>query len=64
MKVIYTGASDEQVNWGGNTDPRNILDEGKEYKVEFKDVHSWHTKIKLEGIDGLFNDASFKYVDK
>lgn len=62
MKVIYIGASEEQVRWGGNSDPRGLLEEGKEYEVEDKEVHSWHTKIKLKGIDGKFNDASFRYL--
>jgi len=29
--IIYTGATDEQVNWGGNDDPRGLLEEGKQY---------------------------------
>ena len=62
MKVIYTGATIEQVNWGSNDDPRGILKEGQEYEVENEDVHSWHTKIKLKDIDGVFNSASFEQV--
>lgn len=61
-QVKYTGATDSQVNWGSNTDPRNILTEGEVYDVEFEDVHSWHTKLKLVGIDGLFNSVSFEDV--
>lgn len=59
-KAVYLGTSDEQVRWGGNADPRGILVEGKKYEVEDEDVRSWHTKLKLVGIDGWFNDASFR----
>lgn len=31
MKVIYTGCDDDQVRWGGNSDPRGILVEGCNY---------------------------------
>ena len=60
--VVFDGASDAQVNWGSNDDPRPLLRIGDEYEVEQKDIHSWHTKIKLKGIDGWFNDASFSYT--
>ena len=59
-KVIFTGASDAQVNWGSNDDPRKVLKEGQQYEVEYEDVHTWHTKIKLIGIDGVFNNSSFE----
>lgn len=59
-RVIYIGTSDEQVRWGSNDDPRGVLQEGKEYEVEQAEVHSWHTKIKLVGIEGRFNSVSFK----
>ncbi len=57
--VVYTGASDTQVNWGGNDDPRPILEEDQEYLIDYVEVHSWHTKVKLIGIQGLFNSVSF-----
>ena len=57
--VVFDGTSDEQVRWGGNDDPREVLEVGDEYEVEETEVHSWHTKIKLKGFDGWFNDASF-----
>ena len=59
-RVIYTGASQSQIDWGGNDDPRSLLTIGEEYEVESTDVRSWHTKITLVGIKGRFNDASFK----
>ena len=62
-RVRYTGASDAQVNWGGNDDPRGHLNQGEVYVVENTDVHDWHTKISLRGFPGMvFNDASFDYL--
>ncbi len=61
-KVIYTGASQDQINWGGCDDPRKSLSIGKLYNVEKTEEHSWHTKIKIVGVDGLFNSVSFDEV--
>lgn len=63
MKVIYTGATDAQVNWGGGDDPRGVLVEGQEYEVEHRDVHSWHTKLTLAGVEGRFNSVCFDVVE-
>jgi hypothetical protein len=60
--VKFTGCSDEQVRWGGNDDPRGVLTEGETYEVEKTEVHSWHTKTKLKGVDGWFNSVCFKAV--
>jgi len=60
MRVKYIGCTDEQVRWGGNDDPRTVLEEGQEYEVEEKEVHSWHTKIKLVGVEGKFNSVCFE----
>lgn len=59
MRLTYLGAIDAQVNWGSNTDPRGLLVEGMEYEVEKVEVHSWHTKVYLKGIDGKFNSSHF-----
>lgn len=59
-KVRYMGCSDGQVKWGGHNDPRNILEEGKIYELEYKDIHTWHTRIKLIGIEGEFNSVCFE----
>ena len=60
--VVFDGATDTQVRWGGNSDPRGVLKVGDEYEVEATEVHSWHTKIKLKGFDGWYNDSSFTYT--
>lgn len=64
MKVIFKEkASQDQINWGGNDDPNELLEIGKEYEVLKKDVHSWHTKLTLVDFpDKVFNDVSFSYV--
>ena len=63
MKVKYVGASDEQISWGSNDDPRDILDEGNIYEVDRKEVHTWHTKYYLKGIEGAFNSVCFEIVE-
>ena len=60
--VIFDGASKEQIQWGSNDDPNGLLTIGEEYEIEEEDVHSWHTKLKLRGIEGVFNSASFTEV--
>lgn len=62
-KVKYIGATDDQVRWGGNDDPRLVLVEGGIYEVEREEVHSWHTKLYLKGIPGKFNSVSFVPVE-
>ena len=62
MRVKYLGASTEQVRWGGNDDPRPLLTVGALYDLRYRELHTWHTKIQLEGYPDLwFNDASFEY---
>lgn len=58
--VIYIGCSQEQINWGGNDDPRKTLIEGAVYFVEKQEVHSQHTKLHLRGVYGKFNSVCFK----
>ena len=58
--VRFTGSSDEQDRWGSCNDS-SILEVGKYYKVTNVEVHSWHTKIELQGVEGKFNQ--YKLVD-
>ena len=59
--VFYRGdATQEQINWGSNDDPRSVLVEGQPYKVCSVDVRSWHTKLTLHQISGRFNSVHFK----
>ena len=61
-KVKFVEASDEQVKWGSNDDPRKLLIMGAVYEVNEVEVHSWHTKIYLKGIEGKFNSAHFEVI--
>jgi len=61
-KVKFKGSSDEQVAWGNNDDPRKILNEKEVYTIEDVEVHTWHTKIYLEGIKGKFNNVCFEEI--
>lgn len=64
MKVTYLGDRDvceAQINWGGNDDPRGILNDGQVYEVERSEAHSWHTKIVLVDFPNKkFNSVHFK----
>jgi hypothetical protein len=66
MRILlkFTGISDEQVNWGGNEDPRKFLSVGDIREMVKYRQHSWHTKIWLREPDGSiigpFNSGGFK----
>ena len=60
MRLKYIGCTDEQVKFGNHDDPRGILIEGAVYGVEYTEVHTWHTRIKLRGIEGEFNSVCFE----
>lgn len=60
--VKYIGCTPEQIQWGNNSDPRDILIIGYEYYVEHVYVHSSHTKIELRGVKGKFNSVCFEVV--
>lgn len=63
--VRYNGATDEQVQWGGNDDPREYLKEGETYEVLKTVLHNWHTKIMLKEFPNLwFNTSSFTTLIK
>lgn len=61
--VKYIGCSQEQVNWGNNTDPNGILMPNSQYYVERVEVHSQHTKLELRGVKGKFNSVCFEVVN-
>jgi hypothetical protein len=60
--VEFVGCSKEQINWGNNDDTKN-LNIGNRYIIEGVEVHRSHTKIKLQGIVGMFNSVCFVDVD-
>ena len=59
-EVKFIGCTTEQINFGSCDDPRDLLQIGGKYTVEDVDVHDWHTKIKLKGINGQFNSVCFE----
>ena len=61
-KVKYIGCDEQQIRWGGNDDPSKNLFVGDRYIIEFVEVHSWHTKLKLVGIPGKFNSVCFEVI--
>src|SRR5688572_1417702 len=61
-KVMFIGASEDQVKWGGNDDPNKIMKEGDIVEIETVEVHSWHTKLYFVGLTGKYNSVSFKPV--
>jgi len=59
-KVVYIGATQSQIDYRGNDDPRQLLIEGKTYEVDTWDEQNWHTHVTLKGISGTFNSVHFK----
>ncbi len=63
-RVEYDGeATDAQVQWGSNADPRKLLTPGAQYTVKYVEVHSWHTKVRLVGVPGEFNSVHFRLIE-
>lgn len=61
-KVIFTGCTQAQKNWGSHTGEVEKLVVGEVYTIVKQEVHSWHTKVFLYGIDGSFNSVCFEDV--
>lgn len=62
MKVRFiTKASIEQIRFGGNDNPNELLELGEIYEVKEKLVHSHHTKLILKDFpDKKFNSVNFR----
>lgn len=65
MRVKFKStASTAQINWGGNDNPNELLQLGREYEVLRREEHSWHTKLILKEFpDKKFNDVNFSYME-
>jgi hypothetical protein len=60
MKATFReDVTETQIKYGGGNDPRGLLLPGHTYEVAKKEVHRWHTRIFLVGIDGWFNSVMF-----
>ena len=56
--VQFVGCSEEQTRWGSCDHPQDLrLDEW--YVIEDVEIHSWHTKVKVENHPGYFNSVCF-----
>lgn len=62
--VIFLGCSEAQRNFGSYTGNPNLLIVGATYEVEKVEVHSYHTKVWLVGVEGSFNSVCFKDVEE
>ena len=60
--VKFISCLKEQIQWGNNTDPKDILIVGDKYYVEHVEEHSYHTKLTLRGVSGKFNSVCFEKV--
>lgn len=63
-KVIFIGCDEDQKRWGNHDGDISILEIGKSYDVERIEVHSWHTKVYLIGIEGSYNSVCFEEPKK
>jgi len=58
--VKFAGCTKEQISWGNNTDPNDLLVPGGIYYVQQLIVKSSHTKLILRGVEGKFNSVCFE----
>ena len=58
--VKFVGCTKEQIHWGNNTDPNDLLVHGGIYYVQQMIVKSSHTKLILRGVEGKFNSVCFE----
>ena len=59
--IRYAGASDAQVKWRANDDPRGVLVMGAMYRVKDLNVRPYHTDVQLEGFEEYnFNSVCFE----
>ena len=61
--VVFLGFCAQQLRWGSYTGDHSKLKVGADYTLVSEDVHSWHTKVYLEGRDGSFNSVCFRESD-
>ena len=62
VAVTYLGCSDDQVTYGGHSDPRGLFIVGNQYIVSDINISSWYSDIYFDGIDGGFNSVCFEPV--
>lgn len=60
--VKFVGCTKEQIAWGSNTDPQDLLVYGGVYYVQELIVKSSHSKLVLRGVEGKFNSVCFERI--
>ncbi|MGH0033021.1 MAG: hypothetical protein ACQGVC_24795 [Myxococcota bacterium] len=62
MRVVYKGGTSEsQVRFGGNDDPRGVLQPGKVYEVQDQKVYDWSSCYVIDG--KCYNTVNFAPED-
>ena len=63
-KVIFNGWTKEQVRWGSNDTPYMLII-GRTYTITDVEVHKYHTKVCIKGVDGnlKFNSVHFTLAE-
>jgi hypothetical protein len=62
QKLKFIGCTPEQIQWGNCTDPAMLLNIGDVYTISKIEVHSWHTRLSFDGIEGEFNSTCFALI--
>lgn len=58
--IKFIGASDDQVKWGSNDDPRDFLILNETYTIDHTEIHGYHTKVILKEFPNeKFNSVHF-----
>jgi hypothetical protein len=63
VRYVPSKHDEDIAGFGNNKNPVGILNPEHHYVVEKVEVHSWHTKLWLEGVGGPFNSVHFEKVD-
>ncbi len=61
--VKCVSVSEATQRYGGNSGKLSDISEGGQYKVTDVELHSWHTKLTLDGVHGQFNSCLFEKVE-
>ena len=62
-KAIFTGCTEDQKQFGNHDGDISKLEVGKQYNIVNEEIHSWHTKVFIENMNGSFNSVCFEILD-
>jgi len=63
IKFIAVSVSEAQINWGGNTNPKNLLKFGESYEIDRIEVHSQSMGVFLKEFPGMKFNAVWFDID-